>query len=158
MADNRVDGWTKDKGEYFNNNTAAYTVITYLYRDSNNNKVANSVAFSGIASDAEMEALSSSLVPDDWKQDGCFIPSRVGLEDLQFMFDDDDVGDGLEIDEMRAQDQLFHELVDVEFADAQHLIGAIQDERHISEFVKEFSAMNQSVNCHVEIGGLGQTL
>lgn len=54
------------------------TRLSYLYRDASNYKQAAGVTLSGSASEADRALIDSRLDQGEW-----FIPSQVGLRDLQ---------------------------------------------------------------------------
>jgi hypothetical protein len=79
------------------------TRLGYLYRDGSNYKQHHAVVFAGAITDAERRALLARL--DDGSY---FIPSQVGLEDLQHRFggltDDDHPWHELEADDIEVAD------------------------------------------------------
>lgn len=54
------------------------TSISYLYRDANNYKASRRLVLKGCPQAEDLEVISAKLDEDLW-----FIPSQVGLEDLQ---------------------------------------------------------------------------
>jgi hypothetical protein len=55
------------------------TLFTYWYRDASNYKANRTVVFAGEYTAADLELIASKLAEDGV----CFIPSQVGLVDLQ---------------------------------------------------------------------------
>jgi hypothetical protein len=79
------------------------TRLGYRYRDASNYKQHHEVTFAGAISDAERRALLAHL-----DEGSHFIPSQVGLEDLQHRFgsltDDDHPWHELEADDIEVVD------------------------------------------------------
>lgn len=67
------------------------TLFTYRYRDASNYKTSKTVVFAGEYTGEDLELIQSKLAEDGV----CFIPSQVGLQDLQHQLgapsDDDHV-------------------------------------------------------------------
>lgn len=78
--------------------TPGVLVVGYLYRDASNYKQHASVAIQGAFSRRDLGVLMAALTLGD---DGCFIPSQIGWNDLQ-------PSDGDE-----GQDHVWHETTDI---------------------------------------------
>lgn len=76
------------------------TEISYLYRDASNYKQHMTVVLSGVISDEDKQLIKAKLDDGEF-----FIPSQVGLPDLQEM-----MIDGFDEDE----DHVWHELLNIE--------------------------------------------
>jgi hypothetical protein len=100
------------------------TRITYQYRDAANHKQRESVVFAGAITQSERTALVAHLDAGMW-----FVPSQVGLADLQARFG-----------RLTTDDHAWHEL-DVE-DDAIELTEAAPTHGTIHEFVGRCCATN----------------
>jgi hypothetical protein len=95
------------------------TRLTYLYRDASNYKQHHSVVFAGAITDEDRAALFGHL-----DQGAYFIPSQVGLEDLQGRFGT-----------LTNDDHAWHELDDEEAVALTDDTAALAD---VHEFVRRF--------------------
>lgn len=104
------------------------TRLSYLYRDASNYKTSQTVVLAGEASEADRTLIDSRLDQGEW-----FIPSEVGLRDLQRDFQS---GGNLYED-----DHVWHELdvaADIEETNAAPTVGMTW-----GELVARFAAVSE---------------
>lgn len=100
------------------------TKISYMYRDASNHKQAMTIVLAEAISDEDKKRIHAKL--DDVKY---FIPSQIGLEDLQGRFHN-----GLDFEE----DHVWHELTSIQPTDATPTTTM-----SAAELVSRFNAVNQ---------------
>lgn len=102
------------------------TAFSYMYRDGDNYKQHRTVVFAGTPSPDKVDAAASNL------DEGFYlIPSQVGLEDLQDMFDDGPTD----------ADHPWHEPGDATLEDSLDATTAEPtDPRTVDEFLSELAA------------------
>ena len=83
----------------------ANTALTYLYRDADNYKATRTVILSGALQPGDLEKIFSGLDDGLW-----FIPSQVGLDDLQGDLQQYDTDQRLDSDGCNPSDRVWHEL------------------------------------------------
>ena len=100
--------------------TVMNTEITYMYRDADNYKVCHSVVLSGMLTEAGLLKISSKL-----EMGGDFIPSQVGLPELQGFLGD-----------LSSADDVWHEWVD-----AVHTEEAVDFPLTVDQLVERFEVL-----------------
>lgn len=81
------------------------TAFHYLYRDASNYKAGRTVVLEGVPTPDDLDAVRAALSDGEW-----FIPSQVGLDDLQGELQALDSEASRNADGINEDDHLWHEL------------------------------------------------